>query len=57
VTFCLLCFVPILSCQAELDDLLASDCPICGIPAIRELSLSLPELEGGPKLWELPMTQ
>jgi len=40
--------------QAELDDLLASDCPICGIPAIRLLDQPLPSLPGGSSAWALP---
>ena len=40
--------------QAELDDLLASDCPICGIPAIKLLDRPLPPVGDGPRLWDLP---
>ena len=34
--------------QAELDDIVASDCPICGMPAINELDKPLPPLLAGP---------
>ena len=40
--------------QAELDDILASDCPICGIPAIRLLDQPLPQLPGGSSGWAMP---
>lgn len=40
--------------QAELDDLLASDCPICGLPAIKQLDGPLPTLGNGAAPWALP---
>lgn len=39
--------------QAELDDIVASDCPICGMPAINELDKPLPPLLGGSAVWQL----
>lgn len=43
--------------QAELDDLLATDCPICGMPAINEVDQPLPPLPSGPQPWILPRAQ
>eukprot|EP00960_Hanusia_phi_P078118 768783-Hanusia_phi.AAC.1 len=40
--------------QAELDDLLAADCPLCGGPAIEMISRPFPVYGDGPAAFELP---
>lgn len=40
--------------RVELDDILASDCPLCGNPAIDMTAKPLPDLPQGPAFWDLP---
>jgi len=40
--------------RQELDDILASDCPLCGSPAIDMVAKPLPALAQGPAFWDLP---
>jgi hypothetical protein len=46
--------VPAERLQAELDELLGSECPQCGVLAIEMLAKPLPKYGDGPAAWALP---